>query len=395
MRRKYLNKKHTVKAVASSLLIASFCIAEALPAAASPEFARTEEEWARLRDDKLEWDEIADLVHEYNATVKENERSYQNDERDLVSAEDVRESLIEQADDYDNMAADLAGVSESQAASYRALAAQTRAQAEESVTDRSIIRRNYDSIEASIVLNTKTYFLNYYSAIESQKKAAASYELTKLSYNSTQNLFNVGMATDVDVMSAKEAMQTAEAATFSADAAVTSARKLLITNCGWSYESEPEIGELPELDLAAINSIDLSADMTAALENNYTLLNDRQMLANTSSANNYTELRTRYQDQLDTDTDQVRSSVRSAYDDMMIAKASYDNSSASRQLSEDSFAATARNYELGIVSKTEYDTAAYELESLRYDEEIARIALLAAYVNYQSYVDGLASAGTS
>ena len=40
--------------------------------AASPEFSRSAEEWARLQDNKIEYDEIADLIHEYNATVQKN-----------------------------------------------------------------------------------------------------------------------------------------------------------------------------------------------------------------------------------------------------------------------------------------------------------------------------------
>ena len=37
--------------------------------AASPEFARTSEEWARLRDNKMEYDELEDLIAEYNTTI--------------------------------------------------------------------------------------------------------------------------------------------------------------------------------------------------------------------------------------------------------------------------------------------------------------------------------------
>ena len=35
--------------------------------AASPQFAYSTEKWASLQDDKLEFDEIADLIHEYNS----------------------------------------------------------------------------------------------------------------------------------------------------------------------------------------------------------------------------------------------------------------------------------------------------------------------------------------
>ena len=60
--------------------ILSLCVGTALSLqaplmsfAASPEFARTSEEWARLRDNVLEYDELADLIHEYNVTVQNNQ----------------------------------------------------------------------------------------------------------------------------------------------------------------------------------------------------------------------------------------------------------------------------------------------------------------------------------
>lgn len=45
--------------------------------ATSPEFAYTAEKWASLQDNKLEYGEIADLIHEYNTTVRQNELDYQ------------------------------------------------------------------------------------------------------------------------------------------------------------------------------------------------------------------------------------------------------------------------------------------------------------------------------
>ena len=44
--------------------------------ASSPEFARSAEEWSRLQDDVIEYDEVDDLIHEYNATVQSNQYEY-------------------------------------------------------------------------------------------------------------------------------------------------------------------------------------------------------------------------------------------------------------------------------------------------------------------------------
>ena len=70
----------------NAYIAAAFCAAGlslGIPApltalADSPPFAYSEEKWASLRDNKLEFDEIADLIHEYNSTVKKNAIEYQD-----------------------------------------------------------------------------------------------------------------------------------------------------------------------------------------------------------------------------------------------------------------------------------------------------------------------------
>ena len=43
-----------------------------MTALASPEFSRSAEEWAKLRDNTIEYDELEGLIQEYNATVQTN-----------------------------------------------------------------------------------------------------------------------------------------------------------------------------------------------------------------------------------------------------------------------------------------------------------------------------------
>ena len=119
------------------------------------------------------------------------------------------------------------------------------------------------------------------------------------------------------------------------------------------------------------------------------------MLANTISSNNYVSLREKYQDQIEDDTDQVRNSVRTAYDTLVNSKTAYDNAVTARELSEGSAATAERNFSLGQLSNTEYQSALKSLETARYDEEIARIAVMSAWTSYESVINGLASAGTT
>ena len=73
----------------------------------SPEFAYSEDKWASLRDNVMEYDELADLIHEYNPTVRSNRSTY-NDQKnkdlnDVYDAymEDIQD-IWDQADSADD-----------------------------------------------------------------------------------------------------------------------------------------------------------------------------------------------------------------------------------------------------------------------------------------------------
>ena len=68
-----------------------------LTALASPEFAYSTERWAQLKDNVLEYDEIGDLIHEYNPTVRSNRSTYKDQKgKDL---NDVYQDYMNDIDD--------------------------------------------------------------------------------------------------------------------------------------------------------------------------------------------------------------------------------------------------------------------------------------------------------
>lgn len=74
-----MKKWQVQKTALAAGLTAAFHICSPLQAwAASPPFAYTEEEWAAIRDNKLEFEEIDKRIHEYNTTVRQNEISYKD-----------------------------------------------------------------------------------------------------------------------------------------------------------------------------------------------------------------------------------------------------------------------------------------------------------------------------
>lgn len=361
-------------------------------AASSPDFARSEEEWAALRDNKLTFEEIPALVHEYNATVLNNEKAFQKDSGQ--NAEEIREALLDAADEMDNLAMDAeteGGAGYATGAGYRTQAASLRQQAEESVSDSDVIRWQYEQVEASIVQSVKTNFISYYEAILQKAAGEAKIGYLEQAYQSALNKKNVGTATELEVLTAKESLQTAQAALLSADASISSYKRKMQVLCGWEYDADAEIGALPDFDMALISEIDLSADTELALSNNYQLKIDERKLKNATDGT----LRAQYQKTVDTDRQQIASSVRSAYDSLITAKSDYDTAAAELALSRQSLDTSARQYALGVISRMEYAAAENAVTEQEHALKLSEIAVFSAWTAYESAVGGLASAGTS
>ena len=374
------------------LLLTALCIsAEGMSAMASPEFARSQEEWASLSDNRLEWEEIPALVNEYNATVLNNRKAYQKDSGQ--NAEEIRDALLEAADDMESLAID-AEAEDGGAmtgASYRSQAASLRQQAESNVSDSQVILWQYEQVEDTIAQTVRESFIAYYQAIAQKEADQAKIGYLEESLASAQNRKNVGMGTELEVLTAKEALQNGQAALTSADAKINAEKKKLQVLCGWDYTSDAEIGALPDFDMEEIRKIDLEADTEKALSNNWQLRIDERKLQNAPDAT----LRDQYTKTVDNDSQQIKASVRSAYDTLVQAKQTYDTGAEQLNLSRQNLEKSSRQLSLGVISRMEYRTAENETTGLEHTQKLNEIAVFSAWTAYQGAVNGLASTGSA
>lgn len=374
------------------LLLTALCIsAEGMSAMASPEFARSQEEWASLSDNRLEWEEIPALVNEYNATVLNNRKAYQKDSGQ--NAEEIRDALLEAADDMESLAID-AEAEEGGAmigANYRSQAASLRQQAESNVSDSQVILWQYEQVEDTIAQTVRDGFIAYYQAIAQKEADQAKIGYLEESLASAQNRKNVGMGTELEVLTAKEALQNSQAALASADAKINAEKKKLQVLCGWDYTSDAEIGALPDFDMEEIGRIDLEADTEKALSNNWQLRIDERKLQNAPDAT----LRDQYTKTVDNDRQQIKASVRSAYDTLVQAKRTYDTGAEQLNLSRQNLEKSSRQLSLGVISRMEYRAAENETTGLEHTQRLNEIAAFSAWTAYQGAVNGLASTGSA
>ena len=360
-------------------------LAGAAPAgalAASPEFARTPEEWERLRDNTLEYEEIPDLIREYNSTVQNNMISYGDyrgkDANEI--AEDYREAAQTLYDSVVWPSEDDTGYAMlySAAETAQAQARQLEKMADENVSDGMIIKWQYDQVEASLSSTAQNLMSQYYQLLENRKTAEAGKELAEASLRSVETQASLGMATENDVLPAREAVKTAEAGVISAESNIQSVKQNLQVMTGWAYNSEPEIAQMPPVDVTRIDAMNPETDLEKALENNYTLLIAKRTLENTSDAANQ-----QIQRQTIANTEQqISSGLTDLYSQVLQARNTYDQARSALELEEKNMAAAETKYGLGMISRLEYLQARNAYVESQANFRIQELALQSAMDAY-------------
>ena len=243
--------------------------------ATSPEFAYTAEKWASLQDNKLEYGEIADLIHEYNTTVRQNELDYQKykgktsleiSKEYYDSASEVSERISYPDDDSVNYAGQI-----SQALNSEISVENLTEQGDNNVDDGEIKRLGYEQAEKSLVQQAQKLMISYFSqkaSLDSLEDAVTQAETT---YTQAQTRKSAGMALQSEVDSAEETVTNAKASLQSAKSSLEQARQQLMIMLGWNYNDSVEIGSLPDVDTSAVCSINVDSDIQTAISNNYSI----------------------------------------------------------------------------------------------------------------------------
>ena len=358
----------------------------------SPEFAYSAEKWATLRDNKLEFDEISDLVHEYNPTVVQNEISY----KDYLTKnrDDVAQDYYDKANEiYSNISypdSDDANYGSGVAAALRneQQAKSLMEQGDENTDDQATRRLQYDQSEAKLAKQAQglmiTYWTQYYN-LDGQK---ARVEQAKLSYQSEQNRLAAGMSTQSKVLSAKESVSNAEAALVTAESNLASTKESLCLMLGWGYGADVEIAELADPDQSKIAAIDVSADIQTALENSYAYRLTKKQLTNARTDSVKEKLSETEKNQRET----ISNSVKSAYDSLLLAQSSYEQAQSALALQEVSMKSADAKLAAGTITKNTYESQKASYTTAQVTAQTQKLSLLQAMNDYDWAVNGLASA---
>ena len=397
IKKKYIKSIQFI--ISFSLIIVGLSRASLRSLAKSPTFSRTEEEWAKLRDMNLDYEEIDGLVTEYNATVQTNQANMQQFTRDYgrknsqVSqsyrdmAEKIEDSLTEPEPDSMTYVPMMASIAQS-----RATINNLKNSADTTLEDYEVQYFTYESARLSLVQNTKALMISYYSKDVSKEALQKAVEVAELNLANAQARVAVGMATNLDVLSAKEAVIKANKTLSDQSNAALADRDKLLIMTGFKTDSQANIGLVPVLseeELQNIDKINVEEDIKKAVEENYALKINKRKLGNAKSDTQIKSLNST----ISSGTENIKANVQTLHKNLVNAKDKLNLLKAELELSSKDLETIKQKKNLGMA--TQLEVANKELENIKKNTEKkqAELALRLALENYNSAVNGLASVG--
>ena len=367
--------------------------------AGSPEFAYTQEKWAALRDNVMEYEELNDLIHEYNATVLNNRAEYddyrgkssdrfKNDYADTVQdLYDASDKMLENVDeDQPGYASALAG-----SISTRIQAQRMQETADSENMDGGIKKLEYDRQEAELVRTAQTKMNQYWQKVKNRQSLEASLSLAQARESAAAVRVQAGMEPQARLMEAQEAVQSAQASIQAGDQEMDTVRRELCLLTGWSYDASPEIREIPVTRTVDLGAIDLEGDKQRAVEQNYALRAAKGKMNNT----NYGTVQNKVlQVNVGEAEQKIKTDVENRYQNLKQAQSDQDQAAAELALEQRNLDAASRKLENGSIKRNEYLEIQDGYAAKAAAEQVSALKLTQAQEDYWWAVNGLADAGS-
>ncbi|OON88344.1 hypothetical protein BXO88_00695 [Oribacterium sp. C9] len=358
------------------------------PRQTSYERERTAEQWAALRDNVLTWDEIRDLVHEYNPTVSSLWINYR-DNNDTGTYDLSYDDVISNIESvYDNAI----GKSDAGDASAELTRKQALANVDTTIqnSDREVVTLGHEKTEVATAEAIKQQIISIYTSELTTKLNQIAIEQDTKLLEQAQRKLQVGSGTELDVLNAEKTLKDAEVSLQSSIADQIKAKQTVLVNLGWKYDAEPLICEVPEVTDEMIAVINLQEDIQKAMGNSYTLrIDERKMtLAESEGTASSTAI------SLNSDKNQVQSDITAKYNALLEAQNNYKKQQLNELNLLKTLDKTNRSYALGSSSMRELETANYNYNSAVINTQIMKYNMQGAYFTYISYRDGLAGSGS-
>ena len=361
---------------------------------ASPEAGRySEEELARLQDNVLEYSEIQNRVREYNPTISQVWKTYEDTRQDYANMVTELESQYQVvknlADSYES-AGEMMGnqVLISTAKQLKKGYQSTMESMEDTVSQWNDNKStgSIRSYERQMTAGAQQAMIGYDTIRQNIATLETMVQLYDRQYQMYTRQKELGLATDKDVLSSYTSFLSAQSQLASLNNQADSVRRSLCQLLGYDPETNPEIRSLPAFDMTRLEGMNLEEDTKKAIGNNYTLISQR-----TSAAGKTNAKRENRNKILDEGDQKLTIEMQRLYQDVMDKKAAYDAAATGYQAAEASWGAAQRQYQNGLISEIQYIGLQLAYYQKKAALESANLSLWQAMENYDWGITGLAA----
>lgn len=361
---------------------------------ASPEAGRySEEELARLQDNVLEYSEIQNRVREYNPTISQVWKTYEDTRQDYANMVTELESQYQVvknlADSYES-AGEMMGnqVLISTAKQLKKGYQSTMESMEDTVSQWNDNKStgSIRSYERQMTAGAQQAMIGYDTIRQNIATLETMVQLYDRQYQMYTRQKELGLATDKDVLSSYTSFLSAQSQLASLNNQADSVRRSLCQLLGYDPETNPEIRSLPAFDMTRLEGMNLEEDTKKAISNNYTLISQR-----TSAAGKTNAKRENRNKILDEGDQKLTIEMQRLYQDVMDKKAAYDAAATGYQAAEASWGKAQRQYQNGLISEIQYIGLQLAYYQKKAAFESANLSLWQAMENYDWGITGLAA----
>ena len=361
---------------------------------ASPEAGRySEEELERLQDNVLEYSEIQNRVREYNPTISQVWKTYEDTRQDYANMVTELESQYQVvknlADSYES-AGEMMGnqVLISTAKQLKKGYQSTMESMEDTVSQWNDNKStgSIRSYERQMTAGAQQAMIGYDTIRQNIATLETMVQLYDRQYQMYTRQKELGLATDKDVLSSYTSFLSAQSQLASLNNQADSVRRSLCQLLGYDPETNPEIRSLLAFDMTRLEGMNLEEDTKKAIGNNYTLISQR-----TSAAGKTNAKRENRNKILDEGDQKLTIEMQRLYQDVMDKKAAYDAAATGYQAAEASWGAAQRQYQNGLISEIQYIGLQLAYYQKKATFESANLSLWQAMENYDWGITGLAA----
>ena len=355
----------------------------------------SQEQWNRLNDQVIEFDELSDLVRYFNPAMKNAEFSFSTaiDDNKYVN-ERMERSIIDLQTDADEIKKSGEVNTEDGAKRYYDKLGEIKyykMRLEKSKRIQEYMTRMNSSARSDINKGVKTYtyyadqtMIGYNSAQASRSMIEKVVELSNAAYEAQKLSLGVGMATEANVLSAQKDLLSAKGSLLKINSTIDNLSRSMCLMTGYSADAAPMIGGLPQLTDEMIAALNLETDTDKAVSNNYDVISARH----DPSGKTTTGMKNKDQNVSDAEQN-IKITMQAYYQGIQQSKSAYEAANTAFQKATLEKDKADRSFNLKMISKIQYLQAQMAYLKAQGEKDSAYNTYYQAYNTYQWAIQGI------